>query len=98
MTSDARGRAPIPESFPGQETLIAMNLALTAELAGLRERLDTVERLLLNAGAIDAFIPDEAATAERDRLRRRLIDRVFGVLKRDGQARAAMLAVETPGE
>jgi hypothetical protein len=59
----------------------------------LRERLDTVERLAERAGAIEraaieAFVPDEAAQAERDSLRRRLIEKVLRPV-RDAVARSA---------
>jgi hypothetical protein len=72
--------------IPGQraqdEQLIGMVLALTGELAILRARLDTCERLLVDAkifasDAIETYIHDDAAVAEREQLRVRSIAKVL---------------------
>ena len=62
--------------------LIGMVTALASEIAVLRERVDTTERLLERAGVfkladLEGFVADEAATAEREALRKGLIGRVF---------------------
>lgn len=63
-----------------------MIAALVSEIAMLRQRLDTLERVLaangtLAAGAIEAFIPNDAARAARAAQRHRLIDKVFGPVR-----------------
>lgn len=62
--------------------MLAMISALSAELAVTRERLDTVERLLaereiIDKQSIEHFEPPPEASAERDAMRRRLIERIF---------------------
>ena len=76
--------------------LTAMVAALTSELAVVRERLDTVERLSESAGTftqdqVEAFEPSREAEAERDALRRRTVEKVYRPLRDDAEraARAA---------
>lgn len=88
-----RRRLDVPGQPPEEDRLLAMIAALASELAVTRERLDTVERILeqrgsLERGAIDRFVADAAAATERAALRRRIIDRVFRVL-RDAVSRSA---------
>ena len=93
MADPVNRRLPIPGQTAGEDRALTMIAALTSEVAVLRERLDTLERLLAAAGtiapeAIEAFAPDEAARTARDTLRRRLIEKVFGPV-RDALAAAA---------
>jgi hypothetical protein len=79
-------RLPIPHQSATEDMLLAMVTALAGELAVLRERLDTSERLLeaagvLPRGKIETFAPDAAGTAEREALRKNLIGRVFRPLR-----------------
>lgn len=64
------------------DRLMAMLTAMTQELAVLRERLDTHERLLEGQGLfgpadVEAFEPSETAAGDRQRTRQRLIASVF---------------------
>jgi hypothetical protein len=64
------------------DRLMAMLAAMTQELAVLRERLDTHERLLDGRGLfgpadVDVFKPSDAASVERQHIRQRLIASVF---------------------
>ncbi len=76
-----KGRRRVPGPDPRADTLLGMIMALTSELAVLRDRLDAHERL---AGvgqaptpqAVDDYVPDDCAQRERDARRRRLIDKV----------------------
>lgn len=93
MTSPINRRLDIPGQSPSEDRMIGMMTALLSEVAVLRERLDTVERIAERAGliervAIEAFVPDAAAQAERDGMRRRLIDKVLRPV-RDALARSA---------
>ena len=79
-------RLPIRNQSATEDMLLAMVTALAGELAVLRERLDSSERLLDAAGVlarekIETFTPDAAATAERESLRKNLISRVFRPLR-----------------
>jgi len=94
----ANWRRQIPGEDPAIARLTGMVAALTQELAIVRERLDTVERLaeqvgVLTQARIEAFEPAPAAAAERDTLRQRLIAKVFRPLRDDAE-REALKAAE----
>ncbi|MFM7799055.1 MAG: hypothetical protein ACKPBA_08750 [Planctomycetota bacterium] len=64
------------------DRLYSVTLALVAELAVTRTRLDTLERVLarggtLDSAAIDAFRPDPADAELRGRLQAEYLERVF---------------------
>lgn len=64
------------------DRLMAMVTALTQEVAVLRERLDTHERLLeereiLGPSAVEEYDPPAEARQDREALRRRLIASVY---------------------
>ncbi|MFN2098544.1 hypothetical protein [Altererythrobacter sp. MF3-039] len=66
----AKGRRPEFFEDPAVDRLYSMTLALAAEVSALRERQDTVERLLnengtLSRADIEAYEPDKAAADER---------------------------------
>lgn len=75
-----KGRRPAP----GDEridALLGALMALTSEVAVLRERLDAHERIaargeVATPEAVDAFVPDEAVSEARGDQRKRLIDKV----------------------
>lgn len=91
-----------------EERLLAMVTALTAELAVTRERVDTLERLLESAGVcaqtdVENFSPAAAAFDERQRMRRRLIGKVFRPLEEAAErdlreARQAVASGERKGD
>lgn len=73
---------PIPGQRGQDEQAMGMILALAAELSVVRARLDTCERLLVEAGvfkpdAIEAYVPDAAAVAAREQLRTRSIAKIL---------------------
>ena len=76
------------------EQAMAMIVSLASEVAMLRARLDSCERLLASTGvlppdAIDTFEPDAAAQAERERQRVRLLKKVFRPLQEAAEAELA---------
>lgn len=76
-----KGRRTVPGPDPRVDTLLGMVMALTSEVAVLRERLDAHERLSLNGAAatpqaVDDFVPDETALRQRAAARQRLLDKV----------------------
>lgn len=84
----ARGRRPEFTGDPMTERLFGITLALTAELAITRERLDTLERVLRRGGFIDAtaierFEPTAADAAARGQWHEEYLARVFRVLLQD---------------
>lgn len=81
-------RLDVPGQSPAEDRLLAMIAALTSEMAVLRERLDTVERLVGVHDAVEDYIADEAATKDRDANRQRLIAKIFRPLKDDAERAA----------
>lgn len=76
---------------PVAERLAGMFTALVTELAVLRERLDTMERLLaardiLPADAVEAYIPDRDAEAARAAWREQYLERIFAELHEEAAA------------
>jgi hypothetical protein len=71
---------------PGVDQLYGIVTALAAELWAARERIDTLERLLedrgaLPGGAVEGFTPDAEVAAHRQQEREAFIQRVFQVLE-----------------
>lgn len=98
MSGKARGKRPGFAADPNVDRLTAMVLALAGEVSVLRERVDTLERLLERSGSltraeIEAYRPDAAAAEERERWRAAFLDRVLWIV-RAGEAEA--VAGETP--
>ena len=88
-----RAKGPRPHYFddPAIDQLHAIVLAMSAEIATLYERCDTLERLLaargvLGEGAVDAFAPDAAAIETRAAQREALIGRLFRALREDRES------------
>jgi hypothetical protein len=85
-----------PAYFGSQDVdrVMAIVLALTAEVASLRERLDTHERLAADGMApapdtVEAYSPDAAAIAQRQAWHDTYIRRLFRVITEDTEALAA---------
>ena len=84
-----------PEFSPEEpiaERLVRVAMNLAAELAVVRERLDTVERLLAERGQVTAadiegYRPDETTEAERRAWRETYVRRIFADL--EGELAAA---------
>jgi len=78
----AKGRRPQFLDDPDTDRLLAMIMALSGELAVLRERLDSHERLaaagqVATPEAIEAFEPDLPLEESRDAWRTAMLERVF---------------------
>jgi hypothetical protein len=87
-----KGRRVVPGPDPRVDTLLGMVMALTSEVAVLRERLDAHERLSAQGKAaspetVNGFQPDETAQKERAAARQRLIDKVCRPLLAAGSER-----------
>lgn len=81
----AAGRRPAFAPDPNTDRLVAMTLALAGEVWVLRERLDSVERLLERGGAlapgqVDAFVADGATAQAREAARAAFLDRVLWIV------------------
>lgn len=87
----AKGKRPQFLDDPAVERVLSITMALAGELSVARERIDTLERLLvqrgvLGADAIQTFVPDAAALAERDAWGREYIARILRIVDQDVQA------------
>lgn len=84
----AKGRQPQFHNERVIDQLIGMVTALASELAILRDRVDTHERLASDATAatyenVEAYVPPAAAAGLRSALHQRLLRKVFRVLRED---------------
>ena len=100
MRGKAKGERPVFFDDPQIDKLLAIIMALTGEVSVLRERLDTLERLLETQGLlsrqeIEAYQPDDAAAAERDQWRAEYIERVLRVVQQERDAVAAGETIES---
>lgn len=67
------------------DRLMAIILALVSEVASIRERLDTHERLgsVVTPALVETYRPDSATEAEREAWRDAYIRRLFRVITED---------------
>ena len=78
----AKGKKPIYLDERSIDNLMAMIMTLTQEISVLRDRLDTIEKLLVNKKAItlkdiETFEPDDDLIKERKDRRQMLLKRVL---------------------
>jgi hypothetical protein len=76
-----KGRRAAPGPDERVDTLLGMVMALTSEIAVLRERLDAHERLAAagqppTPANVDAYDPDEAVQQQRAASRKRILEKV----------------------
>ena len=87
----AQGKRPVFLNDPAVERVLSITMAVATELAVARERIDTLERLLVQRGvlepdAIEKFEPSAAAQDERNAWGRAFIARVLRIVDQDVQA------------
>lgn len=87
----AKGRRPEFHDDPAIDRLLSLTMAVVGEVSVLRERMDTVERLLDHKGSIsradiDAYVPDRAAAEERGLATRAYIARVMRGFQQEVEA------------
>ena len=87
----AKGKRPAYFDEPGQDRMLSILLALVAEVSVLRERQDSVERLLEAKGSIDradieAYVADAAAAYERGVATKAYIARIMRGVQQEMEA------------
>ena len=94
--SGRRAKGKRPEYFedPALDRLYSVVFALAAEVSALRERQDTVERLLETKGSIsrediEAYEPDRAAAEERGLETRAYVSRIMRGFQQEVEAMEA---------
>lgn len=71
LQKKARGERPRYFEDPAIDKVLSITMALAGEVAVLRDRVDTIERLAetnqpISRAAVDSYQPDETVRAERD--------------------------------
>jgi len=87
----AKGKRPFFLDDPAVERVLSITMGVATELAVARERIDTLERLLvqrgvLQPGDIEQYVPDADAAAARDAWGREYIARILRIVEQDVQA------------
>ena len=88
LQKKARGERPQYFADPAIDKTLAITLALAGEVAVLRDRIDTIERLA-EAGhaptraAVDAYKPDAAVRSDRDAWRDGYLDTVLRIIHQE---------------
>lgn len=87
----AKGKRPEYFSDPALDRLYSTVFALAAEVSALRDRNDTLERLLEQNGAIkrediEAFVPDREASDERGLATRAYMARIMRGFQQEVEA------------
>lgn len=91
MSKKAKGKRPVYFDDPQIDKMLAIIMALTAEVSVLRDRLDTLEHLIQDKGIlsideIETYQPDEQVTKEREQRRAEYIARVLRVVQEEVEA------------
>lgn len=86
MPKTTKGKRPVYFDDPQIDKLLAILMVLTSEVSVLRERVDTIERLLEASGIlslleIENYQPNDEVALEREQWRAEYIARVLRVLQ-----------------
>ncbi len=89
----AKGKRPQYFDDPAIDRTLSIVMAVVGEVAVMRERLDTVERLLDAKGTItradiESYTPDRKAGAERGLLHKEYLARILRGVQQDMEAMA----------
>ena len=87
----AKGKRPAYFEDPAIDRTLSIVMALVGEVSVLRERMDTVERLLdakgtISRADIESYAPDRAAGKERGLIIKNYIARVMRGVQQDMEA------------
>lgn len=88
---------------PEVERVLAITMAISAELAVTRQRLDTVERLLASKGVltkseVQTFVPSEEDHAERGLWYQEYVARIFRIVQQEVEGVEAIKRGERTSE
>lgn len=88
ITPVNRGKRPTFFDDPAIDQLMAIVMAMSAEMSVLYDRVDTMERLLDKNGTlkrddIEAFRPDQEVEDERNVRRNEYIARLFRIIREE---------------
>ncbi|MFL2769703.1 MAG: hypothetical protein ACJZ9F_01705 [Rhodospirillaceae bacterium] len=88
ITPVNRGKRPTFFDDPAIDQLMAIIMAMSAEMSVVYDRVDTIERLLdkkgtLSRADVEAYRPDEAVEDERNERRNEYIARLFRIIREE---------------
>jgi hypothetical protein len=103
LQKKARGQRPEYFADPAIDKVLSITMALAGETAVLRDRLDTIERLLeagqpVSRAKIDGYVPDETVRTERDEWRETFLDNVLRIIHQEREELAKRAAETRPYE
>lgn len=103
LQKKARGQRPEYFADPAIDKVLSITMALAGETAVMRDRLDTIERLLesgqpVTRSAIDSYVPDEAVRTERDAWREVFLENVLRIVHQEREELAKRAAETRPYE
>ena len=89
----AKGKRPQYFDDPANDRTLSIVMAIAGEVSVLRERLDTVERLLdakgtISRADIESYVPDRQAGQERGLLTKEYVARILRGVQQDMEALA----------
>lgn len=97
-----KASGPRPEYFedPAIDKVLSMALALAGEVAVMRDRIDTLERLLAKGGKvspeiIDAYEPSIEAKQSREAWREQFLDIIMRRIHQEKESLEAMTVTHT---
>jgi len=87
----AKGKRPNFLNDPAIERVLSITLAVAGEVAVMRERLDTIERLMesdqkITRAAIDGFQPSMEEAQERAMWQQEYLSRIFRIVQQELEA------------
>ncbi len=87
----AKGGRPYFMNDPAVERVMNITMALAGEVAVMRERIDTLERLLqqqgvLDRAAIDTYTPDPESATERQLVHAEFVARILRIVQQEMEA------------
>jgi hypothetical protein len=87
----AKGKRPAYFEDPAIDRTLSIVMAIAGEVAVLRERMDTIERLLDTHGTIsradiESYVPDIKAGKERGLLHKEYVARILRGVQQDMEA------------
>ena len=99
LERNARGKRPQFYTAPGLDEAMSMIMVLASELAVLRDRLDSAERVAKANGidlaaGIEALELDQAALETREIWRQDFLGRLFYLARKDANEAAAAESAE----
>ena len=88
ITPAVRGKRPAFFDDPAIDQLMAVIMAMSAEMSVVYDRVDTIERLLDKKGTlsrddIEAYRPDQDVEDERNTKRNEYIARLFRIIREE---------------